>query len=322
MKWRLSMVIVFMLALMPLAALAQDGEEMAEYSPEDGLFSASYPAEWVATPGGDTLPFPSVWFSPAAETAEAFTTDGTLAAGDVIALAFIAPTSLLEAFGFGIPADAPVTAWAGLFAMLLSEPPTGGPPPGAEEEGAPAEETATEEAATEEAATEEAPVEGEEMGMPPLPEGEEVTIGEDVTAGFIEQSTPIYDQVIYVTQLADDLLGVTTVVAPPGELSGDYKALAEQIALSVASSYTGAELLQAQVQAMLLPDAEGVTADQLDGAALAQERCTVCHPADWWDAQDKTPEEWASTVDRMILHGAQLTAAEREAIINYLAETH
>ncbi len=314
MKWRLAVAFAVILALMPLAALAQDSEELVEYAPEGGLFSASYPAEWATTPGGDTLPFPSAWFSPTAEIAEAFTTDGTLASGDVIALAFVVPTSLLEAFGFGIPADAPLTAWTSLFALLLSEPPTGGPPPGAEEEGAPAEE----------AATEEAPAEGEgvDMGMPPLPESEEVTIGEDVTAGFIEQSVPIYDQVLYVTRIADDLLGVTMIVAPPGELSDDHKALAEQIALSVASSYTGAELLQAQVQAMLLPGEEGVTAGQLDGAALAQERCTVCHPADLWDAQDKAPEEWASTVDRMILHGAQLTAAEREAIISYLAETH
>lgn len=318
MKWRFSLVILIVLALMPLAVLAQDGEEeMAEYTPEDELFSIAYPAEWVTTPGGEVLPFPSVWFSPTAEIAEAFTTESALESGDVIGLALVAPVQLLEAFGFGIPADAPVSEWTSVFALLLGEPPTGGPPPGAEEE-APAEGAETEEAPAE------GEGEGEDMGMemPPLPEAEEVTIGEDVTAGFIVQSTPIYDQVLYVTQLADDLLAVTTVVAPPGELSDEYKALAEDVAVSVASPHSGEELLSAFVMSLLLPDEEGATADQLDGEALAQEKCTVCHSADWWDAQDKTPDEWEATVNRMILHGAQLTAAEREAIISYLAEAH
>ena len=313
MKQVFSMVVLCALLLTSFAARAQDGElEMAEYSTEDGSFSAAYPADWV-TAEVMILPFPSVWYAPEAEMIDGFISSGAPAEGEVIGLSFIAPTQLIAAFGFGIPADAPVTEMASLFGMLLGEPPVeeGG------EEGAPVEG---------ESAEDEASAEGEDEGMgfemPPLPEAEEVTIGEDVTAGYVEQSNGVYDQVLYVTRIADDLLAVSALLAPVGELADEHKAIAEAAVLSLSSPHGGEEILDVLVMSMLLPDEEDVTADALDGAALAQERCTVCHGAEWWDPQDKTDEEWEATVDRMVLHGAQLTAAEREAIIDYLAETH
>lgn len=306
MKRVLSMVVLCALLLTSLVALAQDGElELAEYVPEDGSFSAAYPAGWEAAEIM-MLPFPSFWFAPEADMIDKFIYTGAPAeSGDVIGLSFVAPTQIIAAFGMGVAEDAPVTEMASLFGMMLGEPPVDE----SAEEG--------------EAAEEEAP-EGEDMEweMPPLPEAEEVTIGEDVIAGYVEQSNGVYDQVVYVTKIADDVLAVTTVITPVGELGDEHKAIAEAAVLSIASELTGEEMLNAMVMSMLLPDEEGVSADQLDGEALAQERCTVCHAAEWWDAQDKSDEEWEATVDRMILHGAQLTAAEREAIINYLVETH
>lgn len=57
----------------------------------------------------------------------------------------------------------------------------------------------------------------------------------------------------------------------------------------------------------------------LDGNALIDERCTVCHSRERIDQAQKTPEEWAATVDRMIGNGAQLSPEERQAVIDYLA---
>ena len=60
----------------------------------------------------------------------------------------------------------------------------------------------------------------------------------------------------------------------------------------------------------------------LDGNALIDERCTVCHTRERIEMQDKDEEGWTETVDRMISYGADLDSAERQAVINYLVETH
>jgi len=60
----------------------------------------------------------------------------------------------------------------------------------------------------------------------------------------------------------------------------------------------------------------------LDGNALVNERCTVCHSRERIDAQDKDEAGWTATVDRMIGNGAQLNAEERQAVIDYLVATH
>jgi hypothetical protein len=61
---------------------------------------------------------------------------------------------------------------------------------------------------------------------------------------------------------------------------------------------------------------------QLDGQALAEERCGVCHDYQRVESAAKSADAWASTVDRMIERGAQLNDAERQAVIDYLAEAH
>lgn len=60
----------------------------------------------------------------------------------------------------------------------------------------------------------------------------------------------------------------------------------------------------------------------LDGQALVQERCTKCHDLTRVERAKKTQQEWQATVERMIEHGAQLTPAEQEAVVKYLAETY
>lgn len=57
----------------------------------------------------------------------------------------------------------------------------------------------------------------------------------------------------------------------------------------------------------------------LDGEPLVQERCASCHGLDRVYDADKNKEGWEESVDRMIEKGAQLSEAERPAVIEYLS---
>lgn len=56
----------------------------------------------------------------------------------------------------------------------------------------------------------------------------------------------------------------------------------------------------------------------LDGEALLQERCTVCHNLNRVDSATYDRAGWEAAVDRMIGRGAQLTEEERATLIDYL----
>lgn len=60
----------------------------------------------------------------------------------------------------------------------------------------------------------------------------------------------------------------------------------------------------------------------LDGAALVQERCSVCHNLDRVENAQKSADEWAATVTRMVGKGAKLDQAEQEAVIQFLAQAY
>jgi cytochrome c5 len=59
-----------------------------------------------------------------------------------------------------------------------------------------------------------------------------------------------------------------------------------------------------------------------DGAALLEERCTVCHGLDRVTSAQKTREQWEQTVVRMVGKGAELNEKEQEILIAYLTETY
>jgi len=59
-----------------------------------------------------------------------------------------------------------------------------------------------------------------------------------------------------------------------------------------------------------------------DGAALLEERCTICHSLDRVTSASKTRQEWEQTVTRMVGKGARLNADEQEILISYLTETY
>lgn len=66
---------------------------------------------------------------------------------------------------------------------------------------------------------------------------------------------------------------------------------------------------------------QGVPANP--GMALLNQRCTSCHTLDRIITQRKTAAEWRATVQRMVnANGAQVTPAEQEQIVAYLAEAY
>ena len=57
----------------------------------------------------------------------------------------------------------------------------------------------------------------------------------------------------------------------------------------------------------------------LDGAALLQEKCTVCHDLERVTAEDNDAVGWAAVIDEMIAKGAQVSEDEAAAIAEYLS---
>jgi cytochrome c5 len=60
----------------------------------------------------------------------------------------------------------------------------------------------------------------------------------------------------------------------------------------------------------------------LDGKAILERTCTVCHDLTRVTTKAKTFEEWQSTVTRMIGNGAVLSSDEEKLLVQYLADTY
>lgn len=59
-----------------------------------------------------------------------------------------------------------------------------------------------------------------------------------------------------------------------------------------------------------------------EGAALLEERCSVCHPSSRPKSKAKTPEQWEQTVTRMMGKGAKLSDEEKKTLVEYLGKTY
>ena len=53
--------------------------------------------------------------------------------------------------------------------------------------------------------------------------------------------------------------------------------------------------------------------------ALVQQHCSTCHLVDQVTARNKTADEWAETIDRMVDHGMQISPEDSKRITDYLA---
>lgn len=60
----------------------------------------------------------------------------------------------------------------------------------------------------------------------------------------------------------------------------------------------------------------------LSGEELVQDRCTVCHELERTTSASKTQQEWEATVARMRGLGAELTDAEAQTLVEYLAQEY
>ena len=58
------------------------------------------------------------------------------------------------------------------------------------------------------------------------------------------------------------------------------------------------------------------------GQTLIQQRCSVCHSVNRVTSAHHTAAEWKTTVDRMVNKGAQLSVAEEQTLVDYLAQNY
>jgi hypothetical protein len=65
-----------------------------------------------------------------------------------------------------------------------------------------------------------------------------------------------------------------------------------------------------------------VTVSGIDAQALLSQQCSRCHPLSRVTTKSKSAQQWKITVDRMIKHGAKLTASEEQALVDYLAANY
>jgi hypothetical protein len=305
MKRLSSLLLLFILVVSPLAVFAQDGGDMATYTSDDGLLTVQYPVEgWVAQPLQEDLPFPAVAILKE-ESVERFMSDEDIQSGDAAVIVIIFPADLVSMMTMG-DEDAPQlseeptpTELATFFQYFFMQ----------EEEAPLMEETAEPEMAE----TPEA-----EMTAEPEAEVEEVDLTEELTAGYAPLSDETGDGGIFAYQIGDGLYAVTYAIAYPGEFTDELKQLAQDVAVSL--TYTGtAEDLMGVMQIPMGTEEPSAT---LDGDTLVSERCTACHSRERIDEKDEDEEGWTAIVDRMISYGAQLNAEERDAVIQYLVDTH
>lgn len=78
----------------------------------------------------------------------------------------------------------------------------------------------------------------------------------------------------------------------------------------------------AQPAATAAPATAAQPAAKLDGAALLQDRCADCHSPDIVKRRPQSKDQWDQTVTNMIDRGAQLNDAEKQALVDYLAQTY
>jgi len=58
------------------------------------------------------------------------------------------------------------------------------------------------------------------------------------------------------------------------------------------------------------------------GEELLEARCTKCHGLEQVQAEGRTLDEWEEEVEHMRELGAELTDAEAQTLVEYLAETY
>ena len=287
----LSLMLALLMALTPLAALAQDDMEWETYSTEDELFSVDYPADWLLSEAGaEGIPFPAVVIVNSEEALAHFEAEnGQQEAGDQAISTLLMPGDFLAFMGVTLEEDTSIADITTMLVEFFLAP----------------EEDATE----------------EEIAATQIGEVEEIELSEDVIAGYALITEIDSEGGFLVTEPVEGVFAISLIAAFPGEYSDELAEIGMQVAASISYEGTAEDLMLAIMGGPPAGEGDdGMGAADLDGEALVAERCTVCHTADRIDTADKDEVGWTATVDRMIGYGTDLNDAEREAVIAYLAE--
>ncbi len=303
----LSLLVILALVLTPLAAFAQDDEEWQTYTSEDDKLTVSYPPGWVAQEPGEDFPFAGVFLASSEDTMEKLDSEEEIppASGDVGVIVLLMPMEFLNMMGAELPEDVSTEELTTILTNMFTSP-----------EGDEGEESVEGEQATPEATAEGTEATEEPMEITELGEYEEVDLGEGVMAGLITTATAEDEGAIIVRETQDGVALVVVGLTFPEEYNEELRDIFTRIAGSVQYTGTAEELMNTM---MAPPDVETTT---LDGETLINERCTSCHTRERIDQADKDEAGWTETVDRMIAYGTVLSAEERDALIQYLVETH
>ena len=286
----LGLLIVAVLALTPLAALAQDDMEFDEYTSEDETLTLSYPQDWFIEQAGEDIGTPGIMIANSEETLAKVTggDDLTLESGEAAMMVLLFPVDLLGFMGVTLTEDTTAVELTETIVNVFMEP----------EAPSDAEETP----------------EAVEIG-----EVEELELDEDRTAGYVEVADDETEGAFIIFELKDGIILISYVATPPGEFEEEFADLLSEVATTVAYTGTAEELMTTIMGGGM--EEEPVTTT-LDGETLVNERCTTCHTADRIVQADKDEAGWTATVDRMIGNGAQLSEEERTVLIEYLTATY
>ncbi len=284
-RW-MALVVVMVMLVTPMAVFAQGGDdvELVEFVSSDEMFKVMVPADWISGEIPD-YPFPHVAIANSQDTFDRLMSEEDVdeEPGDKVMLVTVVPLELLGLTGTMLPEEPTLLELTEALAASFL-----GYEVGDEEAG---------------------------IGEP-----EEVELDDDITVGLVTAVNEEGEGVFLVRELSEGVAVMMFVMAMPGEYSDDLTDLGLPVVASVEYSGTAEELIAAMF-GETSSETES-TGSALDGAALVAERCSVCHTTDRIDAADKDEAGGTTTVDRMLGKGAQLSAEERDAVIQYLVETH
>lgn len=288
-----TLMLVVLLAVTPLAVLAQDDPQVEEFVSEDGLLTLSYPAGWFPYMDED-MPFPMVVFLNSEEAVERFMAiEENPVSGDQAFLVFVTPIDYLAFFGVTVTEDTTPADLVTTVATMFFETEPG-------EDGT-----------------------VDEEDMIEIGEADEVELSEELVAGVVDVIDPTGEGTFMTFMPGERLLVIVYTVAYPGEFTDEQAEMAQALAASLVYEGTADALLTAIMTPPVVEEApEGAASGDYDGAALIEERCSTCHTTAQIYSADKDDAGWAATVDRMIGYGAQLNSAEREAVLEYLIANH
>jgi hypothetical protein len=304
-----SLLVVFVFVITPLAVMAQDNEvKLEDFVSQDESLTIGYPEGWAIQENDISVTgTPGVMMGNSEDTLATMMgtdEDSNLSEGQTGIVVLLLPVDLLGFMGIQVPAaDEPldILSVADAFFAMTS--------------GSGQDTTAD------------------------ISKAQELALSDEITAGYIEVKDPTIDGAMIVFELKPGVLGVVFGGVYPGEFTTEFNDTVIAVAKSLDYTGTGDDLMTLLMsagssgadegttgEATATPDETGTSSDNtgstLDGQALVAERCTTCHNAIRIDLAQNDEAGWTATVDRMISYGAQLNADERAAVIAYLTETH